>query len=256
VTATRRLRLDALLVERGLAASRERARALVLAGQVRVAGRTVTKAGAPVQGDAEVSLDTPDHPYVSRGGLKLAHALDAFGIDVTGRLALDVGASTGGFTDVLLRRGARRVVALDVGHGQLDWRLRTDPRVVVLEHVNARTLAATQLPEDARRFDVVTIDVSFISLRAVLPALVSLLAPGADVVALVKPQFEAGREEVGKGGLVTDPAVHARVVQEVRTEAARLGLTPVATSDSPITGVEGNREFLLHLRSGGHRDAS
>jgi len=255
VTTARRLRLDALIVERGLAASRERARALVLAGQVRVAGQTVTKAGTLVDRDAEISLDTPDHPYVSRGGLKLAHALDVFRIDVTGRLALDVGASTGGFTDVLLRRGARRVVALDVGHGQLDWRLRTDPRVVALEHVNARTLVAGQLPEDARRFDVVTIDVSFISLRVILPALPPLLGPDADVVALVKPQFEAGRDEVGKGGLVRDPAVHQRVVAEVRAEAGRLGLATIASCDSPITGVEGNREFLLHLRSGEHRDA-
>jgi 23S rRNA (cytidine1920-2'-O)/16S rRNA (cytidine1409-2'-O)-methyltransferase len=255
VTATRRIRLDALLVERGLAASRERARALVLAGQVRVAGRAVTKAGTPVEIDVDVSLETPDHPYVSRGGLKLAHALDTFGIDVTGRMALDVGASTGGFTDVLLRRGARRVVALDVGHGQLDWRLRTDPRVEVLERVNARTLVAARLPEDARQFDVVTIDVSFISLRAVLPALVPLLGRDTDVVALVKPQFEAGRDEVGKGGLVKDPAVHRRVVDEVRAEAARLGLATIASCDSPITGVEGNREFLLHLRPGGHRDA-
>jgi 23S rRNA (cytidine1920-2'-O)/16S rRNA (cytidine1409-2'-O)-methyltransferase len=255
VTTARRLRLDALLVDRGLAASRERARALVLAGQVRVAGQTVTKAGTPVARDAEISLSAPDHPYVSRGGLKLAHALGVFGIDVAGRLALDVGASTGGFTDVLLRRGARRVVALDVGHGQLDWRLRTDPRVVVLEHLNARTLVADQLPEDARRFDVVTVDVSFISLRAILPAVRPLLAPDADVVALVKPQSEAGRDEVGKGGLVKDPDVHRRVVEEIRAEAGRLGLATVATADSPITGVEGNREFLLHLRPGERRDA-
>jgi 23S rRNA (cytidine1920-2'-O)/16S rRNA (cytidine1409-2'-O)-methyltransferase len=156
---------------------------------------------------------------------------------------------------VLLRRGARRVVALDVGHGQLDWRLRSDPRVVVLEHVNARTLIAAQLPEDARRFDVVTIDVSFISLRAILPAVPPLLAPRADVIALVKPQFEAGRDEVGKGGLVKDPAVHERVVAEVLAEAGRLGFSSLASCDSPITGVEGNREFLLHLRSGEHRDA-
>jgi 23S rRNA (cytidine1920-2'-O)/16S rRNA (cytidine1409-2'-O)-methyltransferase len=241
-------RLDLLVVEKGLAPSRERARAIILAGQVRVNGQVVAKAGAPVASTDVIALVTPDHPYVGRGGVKLAHALDAFHLDVDGGLALDVGASTGGFTDVLLRRGARHVVALDVGHGQLDWRLRNDPRVTVIERVNARTLTPEQLPEHARRFDVVTVDVSFISLRQVLPALAPLLGGGGDLVALVKPQFEAGREEVGKGGLVRDAAVHARVVDEVSRAADALGLTPVATTDSPITGAEGNREFLLHLR--------
>ena len=243
-------RLDTLVVERGLAASRERARALILAGQVRVNGVMVSKAGAPVDEGDEVTLIEPDHPYVGRGGLKLAHALDAFAIDVTGRLALDVGASTGGFTDVLLRRGASRVVALDVGHNQLDWRLRSDPRVVVLERVNARTLTAAALPEDARAFAIATMDVSFISARQVLPAIVPLLDPGADVVVLVKPQFEAGRSEVGKGGLVKDPAIHARVIEEVSAAATALGLTRIAAIESPVTGSEGNREFLLHLRHG------
>jgi 23S rRNA (cytidine1920-2'-O)/16S rRNA (cytidine1409-2'-O)-methyltransferase len=243
-------RLDAALVARGLAASRERARGLILAGQVRVNGEIVSKAGAPVSPDANLTLIEPDHPYVSRGGVKLAHALDVFGIEVTGRLALDVGASTGGFTDVLLRRGAPRVVALDVGHSQLDWRLRSDPRVVVLERLNARTLTADQLPENARVFDVATMDVSFISARQILPALVPLLRPDADVVVLVKPQFEAGREEVGKGGLVHDAAVHARVIDEVAAAADALGLTRVAMTESPITGTEGNREFFLHLRHG------
>jgi len=243
-----KLRLDAVVVARGLAPSRERARALILAGQVRVDGLVVSKAGTPVKADAAVTLDEPDHPYVGRGGVKLAHALETFGIAVEDRLALDVGASTGGFTDVMLRRGARRVVALDVGHGQLDWKLRTDARVVVLEKVNARTLTSEQLPEDARRFDLVTMDVSFISVRQVLPALVPLLAPGADLVVLVKPQFEAGREEVGKGGLVRDAAVQARTVDEVTSAANALGLTRVAAVESPITGTEGNREFFLHLR--------
>jgi len=241
-------RLDAAVVARGLAASRERARALILAGQVRVDGVVVSKAGTPVKPDAAVTLDQRDHPYVGRGGVKLAHALDTFGIAVEDRLALDVGASTGGFTDVMLRRGARRVVALDVGHGQLDWKLRTDPRVVVLEKINARTLTPEQLPEDARRFDLVTMDVSFISVRQVLPALVPVLAPGADLVVLVKPQFEAGREEVGKGGLVRDAAVQARTVEDVTAAANALGLTRVAAVESPITGTEGNREFFLHLR--------
>ena len=241
-------RLDVLVVARGLAASRERARALILAGQVRVDGLVISKAGTPVKAGAVVTLDEPDHPYVGRGGVKLAHALETFGIAVADRLALDVGASTGGFTDVMLRSGARRVVALDVGHGQLDWKLRTDPRVVVLEKINARTLTPQQLPEDARRFDLVTMDVSFISVRQVLPALVPLLAPGADLVVLVKPQIEAGRDEVGKGGLVRDPAVQARTVEDVTSAANALGLTRVAAVESPITGTEGNREFFLHLR--------
>lgn len=242
------VRLDALLVDRGLAASRERARALILAGAVRVDGHPVTKAGTPVAPDADVSLVEADHPWVSRGGVKLAHALDVFRIDVTGRTALDVGASTGGFTDVLLQRGAARVVALDVGHNQIDWKLRTDPRVVVLERVNARHLTPADLPPDLRTFDIVTVDVSFISLTHILPALPPLLAPGADVVALVKPQFEAGRAEVGKGGIVRDTAVHARVVERVTSCADALGLSRMGLADSPITGMEGNREFLLHLR--------
>jgi 23S rRNA (cytidine1920-2'-O)/16S rRNA (cytidine1409-2'-O)-methyltransferase len=243
----RTVRLDVLLVERGLAPSRERARALVLAGAVTVNGQPVTKAGAAVSPDAEVSLLVPDHPYVSRGGLKLAHALDAFGINVAGRLALDIGASTGGFTDVLLQRGARQVVALDVGHGQLDWRLRNDPRVVVIERVNARNLVPSVLPPECRHFDLVTIDVSFISLRQVLPAVPALLAPGADVVALVKPQFEAGREEVGKGGVVRDDRIRARVLDEVVSAADALGLRRAGVTESPIAGMEGNRELLLHL---------
>ena len=249
MAAPRKVRLDLLLVERGLAASRERARAVILAGGVRVAGQPATKAGAAVPEDAEITLAGPEHPYVGRGGLKLAHALDAFGIDVAGRTALDIGASTGGFTDVLLQRGVSRVVALDVGHGQLDWRIRSDPRVIVMERVNARTLRPGDLPEEARAFDVVTIDVSFISLRHILPAVPPLLRPGADVVALVKPQFEAGRGEVGKGGIVRDEAVHARVVAEVTAAAVTLGLTRAGLVSSPITGMEGNQEYLLHLRS-------
>jgi 23S rRNA (cytidine1920-2'-O)/16S rRNA (cytidine1409-2'-O)-methyltransferase len=162
-----------------------------------------------------------------------------------------VGASTGGFTDVLLRRGAARVVALDVGHGQLDWSIRSDPRVIAMEHVNARTLTPEQLPEDARRFAMATVDVSFISVRHVLPAIGALLDPGADLVVLVKPQFEAGREEVGKGGLVRDATVHARVVDEVTAAADALGLSRAGMTESPITGTEGNREFFLHLRRDG-----
>jgi 23S rRNA (cytidine1920-2'-O)/16S rRNA (cytidine1409-2'-O)-methyltransferase len=242
------IRLDVLLVERGLAASRERARALIIAGDVRVGGQRVTKAGTDVARDAEVAVTVPDHPYVGRGGLKLAHALDAFGIAVEGRLALDIGASTGGFTDVLLQRSAARVVALDVGHAQLDWKIRRDPRVAVIERVNARNLTAAQLPAGAQAFDIVTIDVAFISLRHILPVVPPLLRPAADVVALVKPQFEAGRDEVGKGGIVRDDAVRLRVVEEVTAAADRLGLIRAGVTDSPIAGMEGNREFLLHLR--------
>ncbi len=238
-------RLDVVLVDRGLASSRERARALILAGQVTVNGQVVSKAGAPVGEDARVELKTPDHPYVGRGGIKLAHALDQFGLAVTGREALDIGASTGGFTDVLLQRGAARVTAIDVGHNQLDWRLRTDPRVLVREGVNARSLTEDHVPHPA---DIVTIDVAFISLRHIFPAIVSFLAPGADIVALVKPQFEAGRDEVGPGGLVTDPAVHESVLARVATDAERAGLVRVAMTPSPITGATGNREFFLHLR--------
>lgn len=245
---TRRMRLDALVAGRGLAPTRARARALVLAGQVRVNGATVSKAGAAVPVDADVALAAPDHPYVGRGGIKLAHALDALGVRVAGRTALDIGASTGGFTDVLLRRGAAAVAALDVGRGQLAWKIRQDPRVTVIEGVNARGLGQAALPPAFHAVDVVTVDVSFISLKLVLPPLPPLLRPGADVVALVKPQFEAGRAEVGRRGVVTDAAVHARVVDEVRSAADRIGLSPVAETPSPVAGAEGNREFFVHLR--------
>ena len=238
-------RLDELLVERGLAPSRERARALILAGLVKVDGQATSKAGTAVPQSAEIDLVAPDHPYVGRGGVKLAPALDVFGIDVSGRQALDVGASTGGFTDALLQRGAARVVALDVGHGQLDWRLRNDPRVIVREGVNARTLSSGDVPHQV---DLVAIDVAFISLALIFPALPPFLAPNSDVVALVKPQFEAGREAVGKGGLVTDPAVHDAVIAKVTASAAASGLTRIGMTPSPITGATGNREFFLHLR--------
>jgi 23S rRNA (cytidine1920-2'-O)/16S rRNA (cytidine1409-2'-O)-methyltransferase len=243
-----RIRLDVLLVERGLAASRERAKALILAGQVRVNGVPFSKAGVSLPADAQVTVDVPDHPYVGRGGVKLAFALDAFSIDVSQRLGLDIGASTGGFTDVLLQRGARRVVALDVGHGQIDWKLRTDPRVVTIERVNARQLAPDRLPADARSFGIVTIDVSFISLRLILPVIPPLLEAEGDVVALIKPQFEAGRTEIGRGGIIRDDGVRRRVVEEVAASAVALGLDPSGTVDSPIAGMEGNREVLMRLR--------
>lgn len=245
---TGKTRLDVLLVSRGLAETREKARALILAGQVEVAGHTAPKAGTQVHDDVEIRVTGPEHPWASRGGIKLAHALNAFGISATGRLALDIGASTGGFTDVLLHGGARQVIALDVGHGQLHWRLRTDPRVTVVEGVNARAITRADLPDLGTGADIVTIDVSFISLRHILPIVPPLLAPGADVVALVKPQFEAGRQDVGRGGLVRDQAVHERVVLEITTAAAAVGLTRLALVESPITGAEGNKEFLMHLR--------
>jgi 23S rRNA (cytidine1920-2'-O)/16S rRNA (cytidine1409-2'-O)-methyltransferase len=238
--------LDVRLVEQGLAPSRERARALILAGQVTVDEQVVSKAGAPVPADARVALAVPDHPWVGRGGIKLAHALEAFGVIVEGRRALDIGASTGGFTDVLLQRGARDVIAVDVGRGQLDWKLRTDPRVIVRDGVNARALSAADLPHP---IDVVTIDVAFISLAHIFPALPPLLAPAADIVALVKPQFEAGRAQVGKGGLVTDPAVHDAVIAAVTAAAAVQGLVRLDMTPSPIAGATGNKEFFLHLQA-------
>jgi 23S rRNA (cytidine1920-2'-O)/16S rRNA (cytidine1409-2'-O)-methyltransferase len=244
------VRLDTLLVERGLTASRERARALILAGSVRVNGRPAPKAGTMVARDSEVTLDAPDHPYVGRGGLKLAHALDTFQIDVTGTRALDIGASTGGFTDALLQRGAAHVLALDVGHGQLDWTLRNDPRVTVVERVNARFLAPQHLPDGMRTFDLVTIDVSFISLAHILRVVPPLLNPNGRVIALVKPQFEAGRDEVGRGGIVRDEQVRVRVVDEVVAAADKLGLRRAGLTESPIQGMEGNKEYLLCLTLG------
>jgi 23S rRNA (cytidine1920-2'-O)/16S rRNA (cytidine1409-2'-O)-methyltransferase len=240
-------RLDLAMVARGLVATRERARALILAGHVRVDGIPVTKAGTAVSDDAAIVLRQPDHPWVGRGGIKLAHAFEAFHLSVAGRAALDIGASTGGFTDVMLSRGASRVVALDVGTAQLDWKLRSDPRVVCLEQVNARHLTAEQLPADCRRFALVTIDVSFISLSLILPVVPPLLDDDGRVVALVKPQFEAGKDDVGPGGIVRDPAVHDRVIENVTAAAVRVGLGRLGLEPSPITGAEGNREFLMLL---------
>ncbi len=245
---TRHTRLDTLVVERGLAETRARARALILAGQVRVGDAVASKAGAPIAADAAITLVAPDHPYVGRGGVKLADALDRFGLDPAGFTAVDIGASTGGFTDALLQRGARHVVAIDVGRGQLDWRLRTDPRVTVLDGINARHLTPAMLPPPARRADIVTIDVAFISLRLILPAVAPILAPGGDIIALVKPQFEATRAEVGKGGIVRDPAVRQRVAGDVAAAADALGLARVADAPSALRGAGGNQEIFLHLR--------
>lgn len=248
MTAKRKQRLDTLLVEKGLVESREKARALILAGQVDVDGHGAAKAGTMVPLDADVRVIGPDHPWVSRGGIKLAAALDAFAIDATGRIAFDIGASTGGFTDVWLQRGAAHVIALDVGHSQLHWKVRSDPRVTVIEHTNARHLRPGDLP-DRGRITRVSIDVSFISLRHIFPVLPALIEPASEIVALIKPQFEAGRRDVGKGGLVSDPAVHARVIAEVTAAAAEVGLTRAGLIPSPITGAHGNQEFLIHLQS-------
>ena len=241
----KKLRLDVALVERGLAASRERAQALIMAGQVRVDGQVVSKASASVAAESQVALDVPDHPYVGRGGVKLAHALDDFKVDPAGRRALDVGASTGRFTDVLLQRSAASVIAVDVGHGQLDWKLRNDPRVDVHEGVNARSLTSANVPHQV---DLVVIDVSFISLGHILPALPPFMKDGAEVVALVKPQFEAGRDEVGRHGLVSDPAVHEAVIERVTAQAEAAGFARVGMVASAITGATGNQEFFLHLK--------
>ena len=233
-----------LLVQRGLTESRSQAQALVLAGQVRVNEQPASKPGAEVPADAQVTV-LQRMPYVSRGGLKLVAALDAFQVSVADAVCADVGASTGGFTDCLLQRGAARVYAIDVGYGQLAWKLRQDERVVVMERTNARYLES--LPERVR---IVTIDASFISLKLLFPAILAWLAPGADVVALIKPQFEAGREQVGKGGVVRDPAVHRQVLEKVAGYAMVHGLGVYGVMRSPITGPAGNNEFLMHLRHG------
>lgn len=235
-------RLDVLLVERGLAPSREKARALILAGDVTVGGRTEMRASAMVDGGAEISLATAAR-FVSRGGDKLDHALTHFGLEVRGRTALDVGASTGGFTDCLLQRGATRVYAVDVGHGQLDIRLRDDARVVVMERVNARELPP--LPEAP---SLAVVDVAFISLTMVLPSITGALGPDADVVALIKPQFEAGKEHVDRRGVVRDPLARADVIGRVAWWCVNNGLRVRGVCASPLPGPAGNREFFIWLR--------
>jgi 23S rRNA (cytidine1920-2'-O)/16S rRNA (cytidine1409-2'-O)-methyltransferase len=237
-------RLDKLLVSRGLARTRSRAQALIMAGEVRVEGEVVDKAGTKIRLDAQVEVVEP-LPYVSRGGFKLARALEAFAIEIRGRVCADVGACTGGFTDVLLQHGAARVYAIDVGYGQLAWKLRQDERVEVLERTNARYLES--LPEPV---SFVAVDVSFISLKLILPAVRKWLAPGAEIVALIKPQFEAGRDQVGKGGIVRDSAVHRAVLEEMLGWAEEQALSPAGLIRSPIEGGEGNVEFLAWLRPG------
>ncbi len=237
-----KVRADQLLVAKGLAESRTRAQALILAGNVFAGEKRVAKAGDLLAEDVALSVKGRDHPWVSRGGLKLDHGLTHFGFDVTGTVALDVGSSTGGFTDVLLSRGATRVYAVDVGTNQLAWKLRSDPRVIVHEQTNARELTAEIIPEPV---DILVCDASFISLAKVLDRAVDLVRPGAKLVALIKPQFEAGREEVGKGGVVRDPSVHQRVCRQAAEWVESKGWRVLGVEPSPITGPEGNVEFLL-----------
>jgi 23S rRNA (cytidine1920-2'-O)/16S rRNA (cytidine1409-2'-O)-methyltransferase len=236
------------LVSRGLADSRTKAQALIMAGAVFSGERKLAKPGDMLAEDAPLEVRGKDHPWVSRGGIKLDHGLTHFGLDVSGAVALDVGSSTGGFTDVLLSRGAAKVYAIDVGTNQLAWKLRQDPRVVVHEQTNARFLTAEQVPEP---IDIVVCDASFISLAKVLEAPLKLVGPGAKLVALVKPQFEAGREDVGKGGVVRDPEVHERVCAQAKGWVESQGWTVLGVTPSPITGPEGNIEFLLGAEKNG-----
>lgn len=242
------MRLDHLLVQKGLFPTREQARRAVMAGIVELEGHRADKPGTPVGEDARVSVLGPKEPFVSRAGRKLADALDHFQVDPAGRVCLDVGASTGGFTDCLLQRGAARVYALDVGYGQLDHKLRYDDRVEVMERVNARNLGPDDLPEPA---SLITIDVSFISLSKVMPALVPHLAPDGLVLALIKPQFEAGKGAVGKGGILRDEELRRRVIDECSSGLAGLGLELLGVHDSAVTGLGGNREAFALLRKGG-----
>lgn len=243
-----KVRADQLLVDNGLAESRARAQALILAGLVFLGDRKIEKAGQQIAADAELEVKGRDHPWVSRGGIKLAHALEHFHIDVNGAVAIDVGSSTGGFTDVLLTHGAARVYAVDSGTNQLAWKLRSDPRVIVHEQTSARILTADHIPE---MVDIIVCDASFISLAKVLDRPLSFARPGARLAALIKPQFEAGREEVGKGGVVRDPAIHERVCEEVKNWAISKGWQVEGITASPITGPQGNVEFLLYATFGG-----
>ena len=239
----KRERADRLLVARDLAEDRTRAQALILAGRVFSAETRVDKAGQLLAEDAPLAVRGRDHPWVGRGGLKLAHGLDRFAINPEGLACLDIGASTGGFTDVLLSRGAARVFAVDVGHGQLAWKLRNDRRVVVLERTNARHLTGTEVPEP---IDLVTCDTSFIGLETVLPAALALTAPGARLIALIKPQFEVGKGQVGTGGVVRDPGLHEEVCARIEAWlAAQEGWRVFGLTESPILGPEGNKEFLI-----------
>jgi len=240
----KRVRLDKLLVERGLVASRSIGQVLIMAGEVRVGGETAVKPSVLVPADADVEIVEP-MPYVSRGGQKLAAAIDEFAITISGKTCADVGACTGGFTDVLLQNGARLVYAIDVGYGQLDWKLRQDKRVVIMERTNARYLES--LPE---QIDVLTIDVSFISLKLILESALNWLAAGANIISLIKPQFEAGREQVGKGGVVRDARIHAQVLEDILAWSQAIGLSIKGLIPSPVVGAKGNKEFLVWHATG------
>lgn len=242
-----KLRLDAALVERGLATGRDRAKALIMAGRVYVGGEKAAKPGDQIAPDAAIEVRGEDMPYVSRGGLKLEKAVKEFDLPLENAVCADIGASTGGFTDCMLQHGAARVYAVDVGYGQLDWRLRSDERVVVLERTNARYLSNAQIPQP---LDLITIDASFISLALLLPPLCLLLKEGGHMLCLVKPQFEAGREKVGKNGVVRDPATHREVLRRVADTAAAIGFAVAGLSFSPIKGPKGNIEYLLYLVKG------
>ena len=241
-------RLDKLLVDKGIVQSRERARALIMAGKVLVKGKKVEKAGEMVLVDADIVLIGEDIPYVSRGGLKLEKALDEFNIDVSGKVAIDVGASTGGFTDCLLQRGAKKVYAIDVGYGQLDLKLRNDPRVINIERQNIRYIEKKVVPEDV---DLVTIDSSFISLVKIIPKILEFIGEYGALIALIKPQFEVGKGEVGKGGVVRDEAKHKAVVENIKGFCTDSGLSVIGVVESPILGPKGNREFLIYAVKGG-----
>ena len=240
-------RIDKLLMQRKLVKSRDRARALIMAGQVLVNDQTIEKAGTQVDRSANIRLKGGDIPYVSRGGVKLAQAIRTFQVDVTERVAIDVGASTGGFTDCLLQCGARKVFAVDVGYGQLAWKLRKDIRVINMERTNIKNLSKDQFDETP---DLAVIDASFISLEKVLPATIKLLQPHSDILALIKPQFEVGKGQVGKGGVVRDPEQHSLIIVKVKKTASMLGCQVIADCESPLRGPKGNREFFIHLRTG------
>ena len=244
---TDRQRIDVALVERGLAESRQKAQAMIMAGRVFVHDRPIDKPGQMIRESDPIEIRGLDMPYVSRGGLKLEEALRRFAIDVAGRVCLDIGASTGGFTDCLLQHGAARVYAVDVGYGQLAWKLRNDPRVIVIERTNIREMPQERIPEPV---DVVTVDVSFISLKIVVPHILKWLAADGRIVVLIKPQFEVGKGLVGKGGVVRDEALHRQVIQTLATYFQTLGLTTADALPSPVLGPKGNREFLMELRYG------
>lgn len=240
-----KIRLDRLLIEREISPTRERAKALILSGSVIVGENRIDKASTLVPRNARIRIKGQDNPYVSRGGLKLKGALTEFGVNVEGFTALDIGASTGGFTDCMLQEGARKVYAVDVGYGQLAWKLRNDERVVVFEKTNIRYFSGSGIDDE---IDIATIDTSFISLKLVIPATLRLLKKDSVILALIKPQFEAGREEVGKGGVVKDPDIHKRVVDEIDEFCQQLGLNVLGTCESPLSGPAGNKEFFIHVK--------